>query len=124
MMNTEFSDVENELVRYRIIGRRNDSYTFEDDQKVELEAFASSFPAVYKLDVPDNAHTTPKGIVFKFLEEGQDIFDEVSFDIASKEEYVMDYGQTNIVFCTGKAAGSKTHLKLTTDVSELRGLLS
>ena len=92
----------------------NPMYTFEDRDEGTVEAFdANRFPTIYT----DKNHGF-KNIVFECIENGRKLV--VDFCQAKKEKYVMDVGQTNIVFATGKPAKYSDHLKITPEVNLLR----
>lgn len=101
-------------VRLVAINKRdpdNPMYTFEDRDEGILEEFdANRFPTIYT-----DKNYGFKNIIFECIENGRKLV--VDFNEAKKEKYVMDVGQTNIVFATGKPAKYSDHLKITQEVN-------
>jgi len=97
-------------VRLVAINKRdpeNPMYTFEDRDEGIVEEFdANRFPTIY-----DDKNYGFKNIIFECIENGRKLV--VDFSQAKKEKYVMDVGQTNIIFATGKPAKYSDHLKIT-----------
>ena len=113
------------LVKFQLVSIDigDGTYTFQNKEKgITNEASVSSFPSVYQYDSHTSAHThnTFKSIVFQCIEKGKRggfVREEIDFDVAKNVAHIMDVGQTNIAFGTGKPAGSKNHFKLCPDVS-------
>jgi len=108
------------LKKFQLVGTDiedplNPVYKFYNkDQQITTNVLASRFPAVY----PEAKHGF-KNIVLQCIEKNRHGAYErhyVDFEKAKKERFVMDVGQTNIVFATGKATDYKDHLKITPEV--------
>lgn len=98
-------------------------YKFHNkDQDKTIHVRASRFPAIYS-----EAKHGFKTIVLQCIEQnGQGAYERHSIDFnkAKKERFVMDVGQSNIVFATGKPSGYKDHLKITPEVRKVHFYLS
>ncbi len=108
------------LKKFQLVGTdiedpSNPVYKFHNkDEKITTKVPANRFPAVY-----NEAKHGFKSIVLQSIERNRlGLYERhyIDFNRARKERFVMDVGQTNIVFATGKPAKLKDHLKITPEV--------
>jgi len=85
------------------------------DEGLTIQVTRSNFPSVYAYDpkAKGNARSSFKTIVFQSVDlnrEGKLTRYEVEFASIMNESHIMDVGQTNIAFASGKPAVTKEHL--------------
>ena len=111
-----------QLVSKDIEDSSNPLYKFSNkEQGITIQVRADRFPAVY----PENQHGF-KTIVLQCIERNdQGVYERqlIEFEKAEKERFVMDVGQTNIVFATGKPTKLNNHTKITLEVGAFIGSL-
>ena len=105
------------LKSVRLVGvmksdENNPRYTFEDkEHNIRREVDAKGFPKIY----PGRDYQTAK-VVFESV-DNENRKHEVDFGSIENETFIVDVGQTNIVFATGKPATYGDHFKFTQEVS-------
>ena len=108
LVGTDIEDPSNPLYKF-----------YNKEQNITTQVRARRFPAVY----PTNKHGF-KTMVLQCIERNdQGNYERhlIDFTKAKKERFVMDVGQTNIVFATGKPTKLNNHTKITLEVGAFFG---